>query len=257
MKSLWLHLSENRRRGLIAFILGAMLIAIASLVFVGAAKRWFVDYMPLRFYADSALQLHEGLPVRLAGIRIGEVRHLSLDESGKVLVQIQVERRYSPFLRGTTEAALAKEGLMGDSFIELSAGDRNTPHLLDNAVIPYLPATDFSATARQMAMKLDQTLNEMQKLLVTLNDPHGNLQGGLKNMEALMREMRSTRVKLDETLTSVNRVAQETDMRQTIEDANKMINNANETLENMQQRWPFKPTDELKEKREKKSKPAE
>jgi hypothetical protein len=42
-------------------------------------------------------------------------------------------------------------------------------------------------------------------------------------------------------------------MRKTIEDANRMINNANETIENMQQRWPFKPTDELKEKREKKS----
>jgi ABC-type transporter Mla subunit MlaD len=169
-----------------------------------------------------------------------------------VLVKIRVERRYSPFLRGTTVAALAKEGLMGDSFIELSSGDRLTPPLQDDAVIPYLPATDFSATARQMAMKLDQTLNEMQKLLITLNDPHGNLQGGLKNMEMLMRDMRSTRVKLDETLTSVNRVAQETDMRKTIEDANKMINNANETIENMQQRWPFKPTDELKKEREKK-----
>lgn len=255
MKSLWVHLSAGRRRGLVAFVFGAVLIALGSISFIGIAKRWFVDYMPLQFYADSALQLHEGLPIRLAGIRIGEVSHLSLDESGKVLVKIRVERRYSPFLRGTTEASLAKETLMGDSFIDLSAGDRLTPPLADGATIPYLPATDINTAARLMAVKLDQTLTELQKLLVSLNDPGGNLQGSLKNLDGMMREMRTTRVKLDETLTNVNKVAQETDMRKTLDDANRMINNANETIENMQQRWPFSPTDDLKKERGK-TKPA-
>lgn len=228
------------------FVCGALLILVASFGFIGTAKGWFVEHMPLRFYADSALQLKPGLPVRMAGIKIGSVRNISLDQSGRVLVVIRVERQYNNFLHQNSQATLAKESLMGDSFVDLSVGSNDAPLLHDNDEIAYLPPTDINAVAKQMADKLDATMTELQKLLTTLNSPKGKLNSSLGNLDKLLTDMHGTRQKLDETLANVNNAASHADLQKTIDDANRVLNNANKTLNNMQGHWPFTPSDDSK-----------
>lgn len=232
------------------FVGGALLILVASFGFLGTAKGWFVEHMPLRFYADSALQLRPGLPVRMAGIKVGQVDTISLDDSGKVLVKIIVERRYASFLHQDTKATLAKENLMGDSFVDLSVGSKDSASLADNDVIAYVPATDINAVAKQMADKLDATMTELQHLLKTLNDPKGKLANSMAHMDALLIDMQKTRANLDRTLNAVDTAARDANMKATLEHANQVITHANETLENMESHWPFTPSDELQKARE-------
>jgi len=239
---------------LATFVGGALLILLVSFLFLGSAKGWFVEHKPLRFYADSALQLRPGLPVRLAGIKVGQIKNISLDNNGKVLVNIIVERHYTSFLRQNTQATLAKETLMGDSFIDLSVGNQDTALLEDNAVITYIPATDINVVAKLMVDKLDQTMTDLQKLLTTLNDPKGKLNSSLTNLNTLLTDMHGTRAKLDQTLTTVSTTAERSDLKKTLDDANVMLKNANDTLQNMQTHWPFTPSSKLKEEREKENK---
>lgn len=247
------HLSNQNKQPwyLVAFIGGALLILLTSFLFLGSAKGWFVEHMPLRFYADSALQLHPGLPVRLAGMKVGHVDNLTLDPSGKILVGIMVDRHYASFLRQDTQATLAKENLMGDSFVDLSVGNQQTEALSDNTIIAYVPATDINVVAKLMVDKLDRTMSELQKLLITLNDPKGKLNNSLGNLNTLLTDMHGTRAKLDQTLGTVNAAAERADLKKTLDDANVMMKNANETLENMQTHWPFTPTEQLKKSRKK------
>ena len=238
------------------FVGGALLILLAAFGLLGTARGWFVEHMPLRFYADSALQLYPGLPVRIAGIKVGQIKAISLDDSGKVLVVIRVERRYGKFLHQNTVATISKENLMGDSFVDLSVGSKDLPTLADNDVIAYVPPTDINAVAKQMADKLDATMTELQKLLTTLNSPKGKLNSSLSNLDKLLSDMHGTRQKLDETLSTVNTAAERTDLRQTLDQANVMLKSANDTLENMQTHWPFTASDKLKAEREKQNAPA-
>src|ERR687895_1540814 len=63
--------------------------------------------------------------VRLAGVNVGKVKKKELDKGGaRTIVELELEERYAPIPRDT-RATLRQKTLLGETYVELSTGDRS------------------------------------------------------------------------------------------------------------------------------------
>jgi phospholipid/cholesterol/gamma-HCH transport system substrate-binding protein len=75
----------------------------------------------------EATQLGLEADVRIAGVRVGKVRQKDVDPSGnRTQATLEIERRYAP-IRSTARAILRQKTLLGETYIELTPGDPNSP----------------------------------------------------------------------------------------------------------------------------------
>lgn len=79
---------------------------------------------------DSVAGLDEKSAVRVAGVRVGKVRSIRL-ENGRAIVTLEVSKEVRLHKGATAE--VANLGLLGEKYIELIPGDLSAPELSDEA----------------------------------------------------------------------------------------------------------------------------
>jgi phospholipid/cholesterol/gamma-HCH transport system substrate-binding protein len=85
---------------------------------------------------NEATQLAEQSDVRISGVNVGKVKGIALAPDGKqALATIDVEDRYAP-LPQSTRAILRTKTLLGETYVELTPGNRNGPKLADGGTLP-------------------------------------------------------------------------------------------------------------------------
>jgi phospholipid/cholesterol/gamma-HCH transport system substrate-binding protein len=90
--------------------------------------------LKIPFY--SATQLAEQSDVRISGVDVGKVQEIALAPNRKqALATIYIEDRYAP-LPLSTRAILRTKTLLGETYVELTPGNRNGPKLPDGATLP-------------------------------------------------------------------------------------------------------------------------
>lgn len=85
---------------------------------------------------NEATQLAEQSDVRISGVNVGKVQDITLAPNGKqALATVDIDDKYAPLPR-TTRAILRTKTLLGETYIELTPGDRNGPRLEDGGTVP-------------------------------------------------------------------------------------------------------------------------
>src|SRR5437763_3055844 len=99
----------------------------------------------------QAILLGAQSDVRVSGVSVGKVVDVGLDKhSGLSKATLQIDARYAP-LPANTKAILRAKTLLGETYIELTPGNRTGPHIPDGGTIP---RTSISPT-----VQLDQILS--------------------------------------------------------------------------------------------------
>jgi phospholipid/cholesterol/gamma-HCH transport system substrate-binding protein len=114
------------------FVLGSLAVALAGLLAVGTGRRWFERKADLGavFQAEKAAVIHMGVPVRLAGERVGEVTGIRLEGIERSHVTMRVRADALDALRSDSKAILRVPiaGLVGELAIELTPGTETAPY---------------------------------------------------------------------------------------------------------------------------------
>ena len=85
---------------------------------------------------NEATQLAEQSDVRISGVDVGKVQSIALAPNRKqALATIYIEDRYAP-LPLSTRALLRTKTLLGETYVELTPGNRNGPKLPDGGTLP-------------------------------------------------------------------------------------------------------------------------
>jgi len=85
---------------------------------------------------DEASQLAEQSDVRISGVNVGRVQDIVLAPNGKqALATVDIDDKYAP-LPESTRAILRTKTLLGETYIELTPGNRNGPQLADGGTVP-------------------------------------------------------------------------------------------------------------------------
>src|SRR5437762_12247987 len=87
------------------FVLSALLLLAVLITLFGSFPRMFIRAHEYTVRFADAPGVEPGTPVRRSGVRVGEVKRVTLDdETGEVRLQIIIEQRYT--LRRNEQATL-------------------------------------------------------------------------------------------------------------------------------------------------------
>jgi virulence factor Mce-like protein len=89
----------------------------------------------LTIHFPEATTLAEAADVRIAGVTVGRVRSKALDKGGnRTTVVLKIDPKYAP-LPKDTRAILRQKTLLGETFVELSPGDKSSGNLPDGGTL--------------------------------------------------------------------------------------------------------------------------
>ena len=89
----------------------------------------------LRVHFPEAATLAQEADVRIAGVNVGKVKKKELDKSGNsTTVTLDIKRSFAPIPRDT-RAILRQKTLLGETYVELTPGNRRSGKLPDGAFL--------------------------------------------------------------------------------------------------------------------------
>jgi phospholipid/cholesterol/gamma-HCH transport system substrate-binding protein len=164
------NLSTQVRVGL--FVTIGMIIATFSLFTVGGEdllKKQSIIYS----HFDSVQGLAEGSVVSLAGIKIGNIHHLSFSENnGKIQIAMRVETSSLSRITEGSTIEVRTAGALGDKFLYITPGPISDRSLQPEGVIETSQASDLMSVLSEKggeAERVFDIMKESQILLRTLN----------------------------------------------------------------------------------------
>jgi phospholipid/cholesterol/gamma-HCH transport system substrate-binding protein len=139
-------------------------------------------------FSGSVSGLSKGSVVTFNGIRKGEVTKLDLEDTSRVVAEVEVDRT-TP-IRTDTRARLELQGLTGVATIALVGGDPASPPLPGQPPTIYAERSDFQdlmEAARSIARRADTVLGMVEKVVA---DNEGPLNRTIRNAEEFTGALR-------------------------------------------------------------------
>jgi phospholipid/cholesterol/gamma-HCH transport system substrate-binding protein len=231
------------------FVALAVIAAVLILEIVGGPVLFETGYH-LRALFNSAQDLKEGDSVRIAGVTVGRVERIQLDETNnKVLVTMKLRKKVEGIrveVHTDSIATIKFTGLLGQNFVSLGFGSRSAPIATEGATLGTSEQPDLSAMMTKIdnvatgvenltrsftGVKIDQLLGP---LISFVQDSKGPLTTTISNLQAVstqVREGKGTvgRLFYDETLftatleTVSNFDRTGSELQETIADARKIV----------------------------------
>ena len=125
--------------GRLLVMVGFALSCFGLLLFLWLAFGGAIPLAPkgYRFNAafPSATQLATEADVRISGVSVGKVKNITTQPDGRSKVTIQLNARYAPIPRNT-QAILRQKTLLGETYVELTPGDKSKGYLPENGTLP-------------------------------------------------------------------------------------------------------------------------
>ena len=187
------------------FILIALAGIVMAVVLVGMQKGLFTKTYSLRFTVDRGTGFSKGMPVKLSGFRVGRITGMLLNEQAMVDISIEVDRKYSKWIRGDSTVKLLKEGLVGDNIVEVAVGSLEKAELKDGENLIFVKTKALDELADDIAQKVKPVLIEVRDIIGYINDPNGDLKKTVHNIEKLTKNLEKTRDGADQLLASTGK----------------------------------------------------
>lgn len=193
-----------------AFIIVALVIIVLTVFFLGKEKDLFSPKFRLHFTTSSAFGYSEGMSVKLAGFRIGKVSKITLDENARVIIELEIKKRYQKWIRQDSTASLKKEGYIGESFIEISFGSLDKPLLQDKSEIVFVKAKGLEDIAKEIVEELKPVALDVKNFVQYITNPHGDVTRILKNTANLTGELNTATLKAESLMEETRPVIRNT-----------------------------------------------
>jgi phospholipid/cholesterol/gamma-HCH transport system substrate-binding protein len=140
------------------FVALAVLAAVLIMETLGGPE-WFRRGYHLNSEFNNVQDLKLGSQVKIAGVEVGKVDKIDLDETNnKVRVTMKLKR--SAIVRTDSTATIKFTGLLGQNFVSIDFGSPGSPRARDGFVLPSVEQPDLSA----MMQKLDNVATGVENL---------------------------------------------------------------------------------------------
>lgn len=179
-------------------IIGAFLL----LFLVARQRGLFVKTMEVYFITDRATGLYTGMPVKVSGFKIGRLKSMSLRDDARVKVFLSIEASQMKWLREDSFAILTKEGLIGESIIEIIPG--NGRNLKPGEEIRFEKIKDIEEMAQELKTEILGIIDEIKKALIYINEPQGSIKKSISNIETISHNLIKTTESLNTLLGRLN-----------------------------------------------------
>lgn len=219
------------------FVGAGLLLCVALLLAMAVRQGYFSPKTPVRFLAESGTDLRPGMAVKLSGFKIGEVRSVELNQQARVDVEMQIENRYLQWIKGNSVVTLAREGMIGDSFLSISSGNPELPALVPDDRLRFVAGSSLGDIATDVRNRVVPVIEELHTFLRYTNDPKGDIRASFRELHALTRDLQQTNRQAVTTLASLDRLARD-DTPATLAQARSALARAEASLAELEKAVP-------------------
>src|SRR5689334_23324094 len=132
--------------GRLLVMVGFALSCFGLLLFLWLAFGGSIPLSPKGYRFNTsfgeATQLAKEADVRISGVSVGKVKDIQTQPDGRSKATIQLDGKYAPIPKNT-RAVLRQKSLLGETYVELTPGDKSSGMLQENGT---LPASQVSPT---------------------------------------------------------------------------------------------------------------
>src|SRR6059058_720744 len=144
-------MERKNKRGVIVgiFICVAILIFIVGVLTLGGQRSLLKSSTSISAVFDDVGGLQAGNNIWYAGVKVGTIRKIVFDSSGRVVVTMGIEDENKPYIKKDAKAKVGSDGLIGNKIIVLFGGSQQTPAIETGDVIAVqkaLSTDDMMAT---------------------------------------------------------------------------------------------------------------
>src|SRR5262245_8246095 len=149
-----------------AFILAALLLFAVGIFLIGEKEFLFSSTYQLNAPFDNVAGLVNGAEVRVGGVHVGTVDHISVPKKPgeKVIVVMDLKSSTRSVVRKDSVAAIMTEGLLGNKFVTVSVGSDNAEMVKDGDSIRSEPPVDLSDLIEKSGDVLDSTKQTLKNV---------------------------------------------------------------------------------------------
>lgn len=190
---------RSTERSVSWFVAGGLLILLAAAIAMAVQKGLFQRTTRLHCIVDSAQGMAPGMAVKLNGFRIGSLDKLQMDSDGRVGMVLAVGDEYVHLIHKDARARWVKEGLIGESVIDIQSGSDEFPVVENNAVIAFERTRDIGEELSRLAGQLQPILADVKKITAYIDDPEGDLKSSARELKRASAAFADAGVDVSET----------------------------------------------------------
>ena len=183
----------------------AAVIVFLAVMFTGNIEKLFVP--KVKVYADfsDVKGLREGSPVWFSGVEIGAVKRIKFTEERKIKVEMLINSDIINYLKKDSLADILTLGLLGDKFIEINSGSRDSAGLEAGDTIlgmSHIESQDMVETGQESIANLSKFISTLEGVLINIEQGEGTISKFIKdpslydNLDNVTRELTDLVVKL-------------------------------------------------------------
>jgi phospholipid/cholesterol/gamma-HCH transport system substrate-binding protein len=190
------------------FVLGGLLLALTALLVLGGKQSFFTKVNHYHTHFSKVDGLVSGAKITLGGFKIGTVSSVELDPLTRdIKVTYTIEREYAQWIRKESSVELVTQGVLGDKYLSMVAGDPNQPEIENNAEIPQGSSKDFSmlmTSSERLMEKVTATAESFERILTSFNK--GNrAEEFFKGLSTTSKNMSEISSKLNQELSQMKK----------------------------------------------------
>jgi phospholipid/cholesterol/gamma-HCH transport system substrate-binding protein len=166
---------------------------------------------------SEATQLAQESDVRIHGVSVGKVKSINLADSGpnKDLAEatLEIDTPYAP-IPADTRATLRQKTLLGETYVELTQGDRNGPKVPEGGSLPRAqvePSVQLDEIFRTFDTKTRAAFQSwMQQLAIASTGRGADLSAAIANLEPFAQDANKVLRVLDTQQGAVSQLVRNT-----------------------------------------------
>ena len=205
--------SNNFRLGI--FVAAGTAILVAALYLIGSNRSIFSNTIKISSQFYNVNGLMAGNNVRYAGIDIGTVDKIMIENDSSVNVYMVIEKKHAKFIRKNAVASVGTDGLMGNKLININPGSQTSPLIQNGDVIASLRPVENDEMIRTLNTtneNLEAITNDLRNFTSRLNKDKGILKliedsVAAENVRATLGAIRNAAENANQITLQLNRLA--------------------------------------------------
>ncbi len=205
------------------FVMFGLGLTMAAILVLGGKQSVFTPVNHYISHFNKVDGLVVGAKVTLGGLQIGAVTDVDIDQKTRdILVKYSIEKQYSEWIRKDSTIEMVTQGVLGDKYLSVIAGDLTQPLIANEGEITQGSSKDLSqlfTSSEQLMLKLSSSAENLDRLLTSFNKNNRaelffqGLAGTAKNLGEITGKLNDelNQIKIKSAINHLNSILEKVD----------------------------------------------